>query len=154
MNVLKATVWLFVVLVLIVAAADANAQEVPSENMRMDADGWVYEGENCDGNDWWFGSTKQVEYAVGGKVLFPEGWYYYIPDDTSYYYYESYGYVPAGVESTITYDYCEMEYRGAGASDYQRLYAHEEAHSRGLDHYELPADSNPAYEPLVLIHGF
>lgn len=51
----------------------------------------------------------------------------------------------------IEYDVCEMRRLGATSEGWQRLKAHERAHSRGLAHYEGSPATNPAYYPNVNI---
>lgn len=51
----------------------------------------------------------------------------------------------------IVYDKCEMERYGAGQSDWDRVGAHEKAHTDGWGHYEEPRDRNAAFEPGIVI---
>lgn len=53
----------------------------------------------------------------------------------------------------IVYDKCEMERYGAGQSDWDRVGAHEKAHTDGWGHYEEPRDRNAAFEPGIVICG-
>lgn len=53
----------------------------------------------------------------------------------------------------IEYDTCEMNRYGAGPNDYDRLYTHERAHSRGFAHYEGGPSYNAAYYPTIDICG-
>ena len=49
----------------------------------------------------------------------------------------------------IEYDVCEMRRLGATSAGWDRLKAHERAHSRGLAHYEGSPATNPAYYPKL-----
>jgi opacity protein-like surface antigen len=122
--------------------------------MQPDTDGWVYEGDDCDGNNWRMGHTDQYRIPEWRWVTFPEGWWYDTQSQTSEYYYASKGWLPPGIDNKIYYDYCEMDFRGAGYNDYNNLYLHEEAHSRGWDHWEEPAYLNAAYNEYVEITGY
>lgn len=51
----------------------------------------------------------------------------------------------------IVYDKCEMDSLGAGPTDWDRVGAHEYAHTEGWGHYEEPAALNAAYEPGIVI---
>jgi hypothetical protein len=159
---------LSIVLALTLAAmcvGTAMAQEVTSKEepvtgqveeglMRADTDGWVYEGEDCDGNNWRMGHTDQYRIPAWRWVTFPAGWWYDTESQTSDWYYASEGWLPPGIDNKVYYDYCEMEFRGAGWNDYNNLYLHEQAHSRGWDHWEEPAYLNPAYNEYVEITGY
>ena len=52
----------------------------------------------------------------------------------------------------IEYDVCEMRRLGATSAGWQRLKAHERAHSRGLAHWEGTPATNPAYYPTVNLY--
>lgn len=56
------------------------------------------------------------------------------------------------VQREIYYDTYNM--RGAGASDWARLRAHERAHARGWDHGQGSPSANPAFSPYVDITGW
>jgi hypothetical protein len=60
-------------------------------------------------------------------------------------------YVTNPVRWRIYYDTCEMNRLGAGPNDWDRLRAHERAHTRGWGHWEEPRQYNPAYYPRVRI---
>lgn len=51
----------------------------------------------------------------------------------------------------IVYDKCYMDKLGAGQNDWDRVGAHEYAHTEGWGHYEEPAALNAAYEPTITI---
>lgn len=70
--------------------------------------------------------------------------------DRYYYDYQAY-YGP--VVHYIYYDTCDMNRMGAGSTDYNRLYRHERAHSRGFAHYEGSPSYNGAYYPTIRICG-
>lgn len=53
----------------------------------------------------------------------------------------------------IVYDKCEMERYGAGQTDWDRVGAHEYAHTEGWGHYEEPRALNAAFEPGIAICG-
>ena len=52
----------------------------------------------------------------------------------------------------IEYDSCEMRRLGATSAGWDRLKAHERAHSRGLAHYEGSPRTNAAYYPNVNLY--
>lgn len=126
---------------------------VAAENMTRDADGWVREYTECDGNNWDLAETEQVHVLKGGYYDFPAGYYYNINTGSRYWFEASRDYLPAGTETKIRYDTCEMNYRSAGPGDWRNLYAHERAHARGWDHYEGSRALNAAYDPIVTIYG-
>jgi len=51
----------------------------------------------------------------------------------------------------IVYDKCEMERYGAGQSDWDRVGAHEKAHTDGWGHGEEPRALNAAFDPGIVI---
>lgn len=53
----------------------------------------------------------------------------------------------------IVYDKCEMERYGAGQSDWDRVGAHEKAHTDGWGHHEEPRNRNAAFDPGIVICG-
>lgn len=147
-------VMLWVIIVLALIGFLYEGADAAEDTMRRDTDGWVREYTKCDGNDWQMGATTQVQVYKGGYYDFPAGYYYNIDTDRRYYFPAQRDYLPAGVETTIRYDTCEMNYRGAGSEDWRSLYAHERAHARGWDHYEAPESLNAAYDPIVKIYKY
>jgi hypothetical protein len=162
LDLLKATgLTLLTVLVIVFAAllwsGEAKAYETTPDGylkMQPDTDGWVYEEVYCgDTDDWNLGHTDQYEYKEWTWVTFSEGWWYNTKSKTSVWYEESQGWIPPGYDNAISYDFCEMDARGAGYYDHQNLYKHERAHAEGWDHYERPKRSNAAFYPEIYIYG-
>lgn len=134
----------FALLSVLVLALSVGIASVALATHPGDSNGKTHENYYNGPLDGTVGWTQYFSCSGTCSDYYPAGWFYF--HSTGAKQSHSAGdYSYSGQDNRTKYDSNEMNYNGAGPTDWGKLYRHERAHQLGWDHGEGTPSTNAAY---------